>query len=88
MDRLVHIETILRRETEAIDRRGGWSSGTNYLAKELLGALQALTNLHAMTHKTVEPWAAGYPWTGDHCAFDGEHWPCTTIDTIQKSLRT
>ncbi|MGK3957859.1 hypothetical protein ACLKOZ_16905 [Arthrobacter sp. R4] len=38
--------------------------------------------LHTRAFKPVETWAKGYRFTGEHCAFDGEHWPCATIAAV------
>lgn len=49
----------------------------------LVEALNRVRSLHQVTFKAVEPWAKGYRFTGEHCAFDGEHWPCMTISALE-----
>jgi len=53
------------------------------LARKQAAALEAVRELHAFAHVDVEPWALGYRYSGDHCAFDGEHWPCATITALE-----
>ena len=52
------------------------------LARKQQAAIDAVKGLHVFAHTDVEPWAKGYRFTGDHCAYDGEHWPCTTAAAI------
>ena len=46
-------------------------------------AIERVKSLHQSTYRAVEKWAEGYRYTGDHCAFDGEHWPCLTIRALE-----
>ena len=50
--------------------------------ERLLGIVERVEALHTFAHKDVEPWAKGYRFSGDHCAYDGEHWPCETIAAV------
>jgi hypothetical protein len=52
----------------------------------LLAALDGVVAGHQHAHKAVEPWAAGYRFTGDHCALDGDHWPCPTVAAVVAAL--
>lgn len=53
------------------------------LARKQQAAIEAVGALHKRDHKDVEPWAKGYRYTGDHCAHDGESWPCTTMEALE-----
>ena len=53
------------------------------LARKQQAALAAVKALHVFAHTDVEPWAKGYRFSGDHCAYDGERWPCTTIEALE-----
>ena len=44
--------------------------------------LAAVEKLHTHAHADTEPWARGYKFSGDHCALDGQHWPCPTIAAL------
>jgi len=55
------------------------------MLKDALARIEAVQNLHSLAHTDVEPWAKGYRFSGDHCAFDGEHWPCATIEALGES---
>ena len=50
-----------------------------------IAKLNAVRDLHKDTHRTVEPWAAGYKWTGHHCTHDGQSWPCETVAAMEES---
>ena len=55
------------------------------MLKDALARIEAVQKLHSFAHTDVEPWANGYKFSGDHCAFDGEHWPCATIEALGES---
>lgn len=52
------------------------------MVREQRAAIERVEALHTFEHTGVEPWAAGYRYSGDHCGFDGEHWPCATIAAL------
>lgn len=52
----------------------------------LTRAVEAVLELHTFAHTDVEPWAIGYRFGGDHCAFDGQPYPCPTVAAIEKAL--
>ena len=44
--------------------------------------IKAVENLHVYENRPVEKWARGHRYTGEHCAHDGEQWPCRTIRAL------
>ena len=44
--------------------------------------IKAVENLHVYENRPVEKWARGHRFTGEHCAHDGQQWPCRTIRAL------
>jgi len=53
------------------------------MSNEIQEALDRVRALHHPAQTDVEPWAAGYRFTGYHCTHDGQHWPCDTIAVLE-----
>ena len=45
--------------------------------------IKAVRELHVYENRPVEKWARGHRFTGEHCAHDGEQWPCRTIRALE-----
>lgn len=78
-----------------MDNRDGIDSDANFIAhartdvpallavvRSQQAKIERVEALHTFAHTDVEPWATGYRYSGDHCGFDGEHWPCATIAAL------